>query len=328
MGEKLYFTRKVKVFLKSRKLIDNWLPSALEYVRGKDDIKIRVDGRDFVVSRWFYSDVVNMFYDNEIEGLAVKNDKLVIKTKAQDFQVDEHLSKKGFRFVYEASKRGWNYKDGIVEKKDGSVRFKYVSHSVFEIFDENAYGNIDVSGKEVVDIGANVGDSSIYFALKGAKKVVGIEPLPNVYEEALENVRLNQLEGKIVLINAALGSKRGKLKVPCDMNTFSSDGFSILKFGGECEVPKITLNEVLKQIDEPYLLKMDCEGCEYDVILNDYEHVRKFNKLIIEHHAKFTSVDYTKLIDRLSSDFRCKLTSALPWFSKEEIGLLWCDKIK
>jgi FkbM family methyltransferase len=319
-------TRKVKVFLKSREIIDNWLSSALEYMRGKENIRIKVSGKEFVVSRWFYSDIVNMFYDKELQGLITEGDKLIIKTKIQDFQVDDIINEKGFRFLYEALKHGWKYKDGIIEKE--GVYFKYVSYSVFEIFDERIYDNIDVYGRDVVDIGANVGDSSIYFALKGARKVVGVEPLPNVYAQAIENVKLNHLEGKIFLINAALGSKSGKIKVPCNTSTFTSNVFSTLRTNGECEVPIVTLSEVMEQITEPYLLKMDCEGCEFDVILNDYEHVRMFEKLNVEHHAKFTGIEYTKLIDKLSSDFHCELTSSVPTASKEEVGLLRCNKIK
>ncbi|MEJ2779447.1 FkbM family methyltransferase [Stygiolobus sp. CP850M] len=322
----MYLTRKVKVFLKSREIIDNWLPLALEYMKGKEKIKIKVGGKEFVVSRRFYSDIVNMFYDKEIQEIMNEGNKLIIKTKIQDFQVDNHIYKEGFKFLYEGLKRGWKYKDGVVEKE--GVFFKYVSHSVFEIIDGHAYDNIDVYGRDVVDIGANVGDSSIYFALKGARKVVGVEPLPNVYARAIENVKLNHLEGKIFLINAALGSKSGKIKVPCNTPTYDSDRFSTLRTNGECEVPIVTLSEVMKQITEPYLLKMDCEGCEFDVILNDYEHVRMFEKLLMEHHAKFTGIEYTKLVDKLSSDFHCELTSSAPWVSKEEIGLLWCDKIK
>jgi FkbM family methyltransferase len=322
----VYLTRKVKVFLKSREIIDNWLSSALEYKKGKEKIKIKVSGKEFIVSRWFYSDIVNMFYDKEIQGLMNEGDKLIIKTKIQDFQVDDHICKERFRFLYETSKRGWKYKDGIIEKE--GVFFKYVSGSVFEVFDGHVYDNVDVYDKDVVDIGANVGDSSIYFALKGARKVVGVEPLPNVYAQAIENVKLNHLESKIFLINAALGSKSGKVKVPCNTSTFTSSGFSTLKSNGECEVPIVTLSEVMKQIDEPYLLKMDCEGCEFDVILNDYEHVRMFDKLIVEHHAKYIGIKYTKLVDKLSKNFHCELTSLAPRVSKEEQGLLWCDKIK
>ena len=321
----MYLTRKVKVLLKSREIIDNWLSSALEYMRGKENIRIKVSGKEFIVSRWFYSDIVNMFYDKEIQGLITEGDKLIIKTKIQDFQVDDHIYKEGFKFLYEASKRGWKYKDSIIEKE--GVLFKYVSRSVFAIIDGHEYDNIDVYGRDVVDIGANVGDSSIYFALKGARKVVGVEPLPNVYARAIENVKLNHLEGKIFLINAALGSKSGMIKVPCNTSTFTSVLFSTLRTNGECEVPIVTLSEVMKQISEPYLLKMDCEGCEFDVVLNDYEHVRMFEKLIMEYHANITGIEYTKLVDKLSSDFHCELAS-VPWAPKEEQGLLWCDKIK
>jgi len=321
-------TRKIKVFLKSREIIDNWLSSAVEYMRGKEKIKIKVSGKEFVVSRWFYSDIVNMFYDKEIQGLSIKDGRMVIKTNTQEVQVNDEILHEGFRLLYSFIKRGWKYEDGIIEKNDGSVKFKYISYSVFEVFDENVYGNINVLNKEVVDIGANVGDSSIYFALKGARKVVGVEPLPSVYARAIENVQLNHLEGKIFLINAALGSKSGKIKVPCYTPTSVSSGFSTLKSKGECEVPIVTLSEVMKQINEPYLLKMDCEGCEFDVILNDYEHVRMFDKLIVEHHTKYTGIEYKKLVDKLSSDFHCELTSVAPSIPKEEQGLLWCDKIK
>ena len=319
-------TTKIEVLLKSRAIIDNWLSSALEYIKGKEKIKIKVSGKEFVVSRWFYEDILILFYDKELQGLITEGDKLIIKTKIQDFQVDDIINENGFRFLYEALKHGWKYKDGIIEKE--GVFFKYVSGSVFEVFDGHAYDNVDVYGRDVVDIGANVGDSSIYFALKGARKVVGVEPLPNVYARAIENVKLNHLEDKVFLINAALGSMSGKIKVPCNTPASRSSYFSSLRAKGECEVPVVTLSEVMRHITEPYLLKMDCEGCEFDVILNDYEHVRMFEKLIVEYHAKLPVFEYTKLIDKLHKDFHCKLTSYEPWVPKEYLGLLRCDKNK
>jgi methyltransferase, FkbM family len=314
------------VALRNSEIIDNWLSSALEYIKGKENIRIKVSGKEFVVSRWLYEDIVILFYKKELKGLITEGDKLIIKTKIQDFPVDDIINENGFRFLYEALKHGWNYKDGILEK-EGAL-FKYISGSVFEVFDGHAYDNIDVYSRDVVDIGANVGDSSIYFALKGARKVVGVEPLPSVYDRAIENVKLNHLEGKILLINAALGSKSGKLKVPCNTSTYRSNAFSTLKSKGECEVPIVTLSEVMKQINEPYLLKMDCEGCEFDVILNDYKHVRTFEKLLIEYHAKLTGIKYTKLTDKLSENFHCELTSYEPGVSREDLGFLRCDKIK
>jgi len=47
---------------------------------------------------------------------------------------------------------------------------------------------VDVKNKSVVDIGAFVGDTAIYFAIKGAEKVIAIEPHPGAYEELAENI--------------------------------------------------------------------------------------------------------------------------------------------
>jgi len=47
---------------------------------------------------------------------------------------------------------------------------------------------VDVKNKSVVDIRAFVGDSAIHFAIKGAEKVIVIEPHPGAYEELAENI--------------------------------------------------------------------------------------------------------------------------------------------
>jgi FkbM family methyltransferase len=38
-------------------------------------------------------------------------------------------------------------------------------------------------------------------------------------------------------------------------------------------------------VDANSVLKMDCEGCEFDVIINDYQHVKPFKELIVEYHS-------------------------------------------
>lgn len=54
--------------------------------------------------------------------------------------------------------------------------------------------NIDI----VLDIGAGVGDSAIYFVYRGARKVVSYEPNPLIYNYLVKNTRLNNLERRII----------------------------------------------------------------------------------------------------------------------------------
>jgi predicted RNA methylase len=58
---------------------------------------------------------------------------------------------------------------------------------IFDIFLQDTYRFLSIftrRGKIVIDIGVNIADSSIYFALKGADKVIAIEPFPRNYEMA------------------------------------------------------------------------------------------------------------------------------------------------
>jgi FkbM family methyltransferase len=115
-------------------------------------------------------------------------------------------------------------------------------------------------------------DSAIYFALKGAREVIAIEPHPEAYKEMLDNIRLNDLENIIVPINAYLVSERGRARLG-DYEIKGSVG-KHQNYDGEALV--VTLNDVIDRygIGSDAVLKMDCEGCEYDVVLNDYAHIK------------------------------------------------------
>ncbi|WMT55535.1 MULTISPECIES: FkbM family methyltransferase [unclassified Acidiplasma] len=73
-------------------------------------------------------------------------------------------------------------------------------------FVREEYKFLNVKDKVVVDIGSNMGDSSIYFALNGAEKVIALEPVPYSFNLAVDNIKENNLEGKVELLNAGYGS--------------------------------------------------------------------------------------------------------------------------
>jgi hypothetical protein len=67
----------------------------------------------------------------------------------------------------------------------GNVRFRHMYRSILEVFDYGEYEPLGVEGRVVVDVGAFVGDSTIYFALKGADRVITVEPYPGAFLSCL-----------------------------------------------------------------------------------------------------------------------------------------------
>jgi len=55
------------------------------------------------------------------------------------------------------------------------------------------------------------------------------------------------------------------------------------------------------------VLKMNCEGCEYDIILNDYEHIKLFKELIFEYHSYAVNKPVGDLLNVLGRDYKCEM---------------------
>jgi hypothetical protein len=77
---------------------------------------------------------------------------------------------------------GWRYDIfcGCWVKDD--VKFRYWHNSILDVFDYGHWDGLNVEDKVVVDVGAFIGDSSIYFALRGASRVIAVEPHPEAYK--------------------------------------------------------------------------------------------------------------------------------------------------
>ena len=128
----------------------------------------------------------------------------------------------------------------------------------------------------------------------GAKKVIAIEPAPKNFQSAKKNVELNGLSNKIDLIMAGCSDKEGSISVGAANSgiiySLENDEQK------EIKVPLTTLSEILKYVEaSPCILKMDCEGCEYETILSaSKEILSNFSHLQIEYHFGYKNLK-TKL---------------------------------
>ncbi|MEM3844450.1 MAG: FkbM family methyltransferase [Candidatus Parvarchaeota archaeon] len=136
----------------------------------------------------------------------------------------------------------------------------------------------------VVDIGANICDSTIYFAIKGASKIIALEPFEFSYNWGLFNLKLNSLEGsRISLLNVGYGPD-GFKEIE---NKISGVGSELKESKAGVKVRIISLKTLIDEyIDskEGLLLKMDCEGCEYNLLCEANEVINNFKKILIEYH--------------------------------------------
>jgi FkbM family methyltransferase len=152
-----------------------------------------------------------------------------------------------------------------------------------EIFFNGTYAPTHPEGRIVVDVGANIGDSAIYFALQGAKKVVAFEPYAGVFNTALENIRLNNISS-VEMVRSAVGPKSGTMTIDPDIE--SNSGSVAQNHAHGEDVPVKSLEDVVKEYGvSDSVLKMDCEGCEYDILLSaKNETLACFSEIIVEYH--------------------------------------------
>ena len=190
--------RKIKDLLVVKSIVNNWYevllfriglkkPGFIMQLRNGKKIEIKKPEDYF--SFWESDEGMQ----ESLKQLNLNNKvKIIIKSKIVEFK----LSDKIVKFNYD-SKKQLNNTLGMIKEQ----------------FIEEQYGWLDVKGKDVIDIGANVGDSAIYFALKGAKHVYAFEPYPYSYKIALKNVKLNYLQSKITLLNEGCGGKGSYIKI-------------------------------------------------------------------------------------------------------------------
>jgi len=172
------------------------------------------------------------------------------------------------------------------------------------------YKWLDIKGKDVVDVGANIGDSAISFALRGAKYIYAFEPYPYSYNIAKKNIKLNHLEDKITLLNEGCG-KSGFVKIKEDYENTGGTDLKNFKEGKKIKIE--SLDEIVKRFNLKHAaLKVDCEGCEYDLILNaSDEALQAFDQIIMEYHY-----GYRNLVKRLRQA-RFKVKYSLPKYSHD-----------
>jgi FkbM family methyltransferase len=309
--------RRLKVLIASRDLFNNWLLAGIKYLLVKHgllkgDVIVKCDDV-ITLNPSVYSLIVNAYYDGVL----------------RDVYCDKML--RG---------RLWGAID-LVILKDGRGFLKMPDEVIvsLESFDHNIISEtwlydihflgFDLNGWLIVDVGAFIGDTPLYYAKRGAF-VVAVEPLPSNYKVMLWNLELNpDLKHRVIPVNAAISGRDGFVEFSYSR---SIDGGASIYGGGKFKVRvrSMRLSTLIKEITGMGLdlgkfrvrvLKMDCKGCEYDVI-NEVDVLRLFDIVKIEYGGHLRSKTYHELKSVLEKlGFTCRV-----WAHHESVLRVGLDK--
>jgi FkbM family methyltransferase len=94
----------------------------------------------------------------------------------------------------------------------------------------------------------------------------------------VKNIKLNELENKVISVNAAVGSVEGDLKMTHNLDTVNHVVVSDKASDHLTSIKVIKLDRFFSKINYPKLIKIDVEGYESDVIAG-MENILSSNKL-------------------------------------------------
>jgi FkbM family methyltransferase len=155
----------------------------------------------------------------------------------------------------------------------------------------------------IIDIGAGLGDFSIYSAKHHPHcKVYAFEPFPQSFTLLQENFQLNNLTN-VQGFQYAIGASSGTMKL--HTNAVWSVQYSTVqdtKVPNEqmIEVQALSFDRIMQEfkLSRCDFLKIDCEGGEFDILFNIcLKTLRKIKYISVEYHNGVTSFVHDDLIN-------------------------------
>ena len=243
-------------------------------------------------------------YDNFIWGGVNKLDNKI--DYINNILKKEYINK-NYIYTVNIDNNLFHFQDSIL-----SESVNMIAHEL----NNNEYDfNIDFKeGDIVIDIGANVGMVSILLAKKFPfLKIYSFEPLKENYDNFIKNIELNNIPKGVITAENKAVTKDGRL-ITMSINRANKGGSSTtdvisvnsIMTKENSQVESITLEEIFKKynINKLKLLKIDCEGSEYEILYNvNTDILNNIENLIGEFHENkdlADEYDIDKLCDYVS----------------------------
>ena len=282
--------------------------------------------------------IISLSYEKTNSGTRIIVDaelKLSLKYRLLGSFIKKRYKKALSRILNETASLAFltknrKWKECLVENRSGLIiswnnskpitMYNWDPWTLSEIFYDEDYAKLPVQNKIVIDVGGFNGDSAIYFTLKGAAKVISLEPFPKNYEIANKNIYKNNFENTVVLLNAACAKENGFIKINSDY--VGSDNIAKNEKLG-VEIPTMNLENLVNHYNViDGCLKIDCEGCEYDILLSCPKNIlRRFSHIMLEFHHGIN-----KIVKKLNDcNYRVDI-KFLPNYKNNSRGYIFASK--
>lgn len=183
----------------------------------------------------------------------------------------------------------------LPDRNDYIQREIFRSKTFYELDVLEEVGRLPIGDGVVCDIGANIGNHSLYFSIILGRKVFAFEPVRETFELLASNVCLNRCEDSIELFNLALGAAMASGAMTLTPGNLGASKFVRSPSG---DTSMATLDASLPTGTEVALVKIDVEGSEYDVLVGASNTIKRCNPLlIIEAQSHLAYVKIARLLE-------------------------------
>ena len=147
----------------------------------------------------------------------------------------------------------------------------------------------------VIDIGAHIGLFSLLVSqLCKTGKILSFEPVSENFDLLVSNLKLNRIEN-ILPFNMAVSKNSGRLDLFLNNDQSAHSIFS--KSSESISAESTSLQKIFDEnkISSCKLLKLDCEGAEYQIIDSlPSEYLDKIQNIVMEYHLADTKPELVK----------------------------------
>jgi FkbM family methyltransferase len=193
-----------------------------------------------------------------------------------------------------------------------------------EIFVDRCYDlTLDRSAPAIIDIGANSG----LFALRikqlyPSAKISCYEPFPSNFAQLQNTISINKLDS-VTPLQKAVGARPGRAKLFIHKKNIGGHSFYATEALNTdyVDVEVTDLRSILDDLQQEVdLLKLDCEGAEFDILMSlAVADARKIRRIIVETTPDLYDVDQLNT-QMASLGYSCQPRNGLRLYTQQFIA--------